>query len=66
MDYMLFGSIGSLVALLFASIMFKKVRSHDEGTEKMIKISKAIIDKILYIGSTIIKSRPITATQSSP
>lgn len=39
---MLFGLIGSLMALVFAFFMFKRVHSQSEGTEKMIKISALI------------------------
>lgn len=42
MDLMLFGLIGSLMALVFAFFMFKRVHSQSEGTEKMIKISALI------------------------
>lgn len=42
MDLMLFGLIGSLMALIFAFFMFKRVHSQSEGTEKMIKISALI------------------------
>lgn len=42
MDLMLFGLIGSLMALVFAFFMFKRVHSHSEGSEKMIKISALI------------------------
>ena len=39
---MLFGLIGSLMALVFAFFMFKRVHSQSEGSEKMIKISALI------------------------
>ncbi len=42
MDLMLFGLIGSLMALVFAFFMFKRVHSQSEGSEKMIKISALI------------------------
>ena len=42
MDLMLFGLIGSLMALVFAFFMFKRVHSQSEGPEKMIKISALI------------------------
>lgn len=42
MDLMLFGLISSLMALVFAFFMFKRVHSQSEGTEKMIKISALI------------------------
>lgn len=42
MDLMLFGLIGSLMALVFAFFMFQRVHSQSEGSEKMIKISALI------------------------
>lgn len=42
MDLMFFGLIGSLMALVFAFFMFKRVHSQSEGSEKMIKISALI------------------------
>lgn len=42
MDLMLFGLIGSLMALVFAFFMFKRVHNQSEGSEKMIKISALI------------------------
>lgn len=42
MDLMLFGLIGSLMALVFAFFMFKRVHNQSEGSDKMIKISALI------------------------
>ena len=42
MDLMLFVAIGSLISLCFAGFLFNRVKSHSQGTEKMIKISSAI------------------------
>ena len=42
MDLMLFVAIGSLISLCFAAFLYNRVRSHSEGTEKMIKIASAI------------------------
>lgn len=38
----IFTFVGSLLAIVFAVIMAKRVLSFDEGTEKMIKISRSI------------------------
>ncbi len=38
----IFTFVGSLLAIIFAVIMAKRVLSFDEGTEKMIKISRSI------------------------
>lgn len=42
MDLMLFVAAGSLISLGFAWVMFNKVRSQSEGTDKMISIANAI------------------------
>ncbi len=39
MDLMTYVSAGSLIALIFAYMMFVRVRNHSEGTEEMIKIA---------------------------
>lgn len=38
----IFTFVGSLLAIVFAAIMAKRVLSFDEGTEKMVKISRSI------------------------
>lgn len=42
MDLMLFVAAGSLISLVFAWIMFNKVKGHSEGTSRMIEIANAI------------------------
>lgn len=42
MDTMLFVAIGSIAALIFAAIMFFRVKKQPEGTPEMIKISTAV------------------------
>lgn len=42
MNTMYFVAIGALVALVFAFIMFCRVKKQPEGSEEMIKISKAV------------------------
>lgn len=42
MDLMIFVAAGSLIALIFAWIMFSRVKSQSEGTNKMINIANAI------------------------
>ncbi len=42
MDLMLFVALGSLISLCFACFLYNKVKSHPEGSEKMIKIANAI------------------------
>lgn len=42
MDIMYFVALGSIAALVFAAIMFFRVKKQPEGTEQMIKISAAI------------------------
>lgn len=42
MDLMLFVAAGSLISLVFAWLMFSKVKGHSEGTSRMIEIANAI------------------------
>lgn len=42
MDIMYFVALGSITALVFAAIMFFRVKKQPEGTDEMIKISKAV------------------------
>ncbi len=42
MDLMLFVAAGSIISLVFAWIMFSRVKSQPEGTQKMINIANAI------------------------
>lgn len=42
MDLMIFVAAGSLISLIFAWLMFSKVKGHSEGTNRMIEIANAI------------------------
>lgn len=42
MDLMMFVAAGSLISLIFAWLMFNKVKGHSEGTNRMIEIASAI------------------------
>ncbi len=42
MDIMLFVALGSLAALVFAAVMFLRVKRQPEGTAEMSRISAAV------------------------
>jgi len=42
MDYVLLAVIGAVAALVFAAVLMRRTAKQPQGTDKMIKISKAI------------------------